>query len=501
MALNAMVRRILLLCCVLGMVALATLSLGACAGMCPDKAARRSSEAVRKAFASLPQYSAATRDVFHRPSSNTTVMLLDRHPAPGEWTGPLTMGAAIRIGLARNAVLQELLMERGVPRERLRAQSIPPGQGEALEAFSETPSGYAQLAPGWPRALAEDYVRSMLGEVPAEAAAQDARLELSAVAAALDVILEVREHWYAMVAASQTHVATMDELLAAEAAWQMAQALPAARPASPAGQQRLEALARFEVAQRQSAAAEAALHEARRRMQQCMSLEGDDAGWHVPPLLPGRPLQETVVDEAMLADAEQRSVKVSLDLALVRHGTLRANGVAYTATDMGLPPDNNAGTGAVRAWVPHGDAQTSWANWAFPAPFFSPSFTTRTPAQAAQEREWRRYQAMASVVRTATRAAGQELLAARQALERLEQQRAARKAPQLAVGRLESMRGGVNLLESEHEALARRRALIAAQLDYWLTRARLEHLLAGRMAMPQSPLAFRQVSIMQPSAE
>ncbi|AGW12060.1 putative outer membrane efflux protein [Megalodesulfovibrio gigas DSM 1382 = ATCC 19364] len=472
--------------------------------MCPDKAARRSSEAVRQAFASLPHYSAATRDVFHRPSSNTTVMLLDRHPAPGEWTGPLTMGAAIRIGLARNAALQEFLMERGVPRERLRAQSIPPGQGEALEAFSETPFGYAQLAPGWPRALAEDYVRSMLGEISAGAATQpaarDARLELSAVAAALDVILDVREHWYAMVAASQAHVATMDELLAAEAAWQMAQALPAARPTSPAGQQRLDTLARFEIAQRQSAATEAALHEARRRMQQCMSLEGDDAGWHVPPLLPGRPVQEAVVDEAMLTDAEQRSVKVSLDLALVRHEVLRIKYDTHAAAAMGLP-ENSTESGTVRVWLPHGDAQSSWANWAFPAPFFAPSFTTRTPAQAAQEREWRRYQAMASVVRTATRAAGQELLAARQTLERLEQQRAARKAPQLAVGRLESMRGGVSLLESEHEALARRRALIAAQLDYWLARTRLEHLLAGRMAVPQSPLAFRQVSIMQPPAE
>lgn len=509
MACNATIRSILLVCCTVG-----ALVLGACAGMCPDKAARRSSDAVRQAFAKVPPYSAATRDVFHRPSSNTTVMLLDRHPAPGEWAGPLTMGTAIRIGLARSTALQVVLAEAGVPAERLRQQSIPHGQGEAAEAFSETPFGYAKLAPGWPRLLAETYVRSMLG--PSHAGQDDAgtplaagnalRLELAAVATALDVILDVREHWYTMVAASQAHVATTDELLAAEAAWQMAQAISADQAGNPvAALQRQEPLARFEAAQRHVAATEAALHQARRRMQQCMGLEGDDAGWHVPPLLPGRPLQDAVLDDAMLAEAEMRSVNASLDLALVRQDALRANAAAQTAAPLVVPrqePPATQTAQTTQTWQPQAESQTAWTNWAFPAPFFTPSFTTRTAAQAAREREWRRYKAMTSVVRSATRAAGEELMASRQALERLEQQRAARRAPQLTVGRpAEQFRSGVSLLESEHEALVRRRALIAAQLEYWMARARLEHLLAGRMAAHPSPQAFRQVSIMQPPAE
>lgn len=542
--------RVLCAICLLSM-----LLLGACASVCPDKAERAARHArhdspdraaarmsaATSGTSETPADSAAmpgpaTRDVFHRPSSNTTVLLLDRHPAPGEWTGPLTMGAAIRVGLLHSNTLAACLAELGVNAEQGRNLPESQGRGEVAEAFFESPLGYAQLAPGWPRALAEEHVRTVL-QAAGIRTAEDARLkrlELTAVAAALDVILDVREHWYMLVGASQSHIATTDELLAAEAAWQMADSSGSAAPVSPvspgatvppAGSPRAEARARLEAAQRESLKTDLALREARRRMQQSMGIPGNDEAWNVPPLLPGKPLREFALDDRSLEEAQWRSVNASIDLALARLDVSvepLANDIAWRAEEYRtVRPQMSAGEAGKEQLRPSrletapagapgsagsaggaGVGGSAWANWAFPAPFFSPSFVSRSATQPARERDWRRYQAMAAVVRSATRSAGEELLAARKALEHLEELHPSRRTSHLALAGVDDFKNGATLLTSgEQDALLRRRAHISAQLDYWIARSRLEHLLAGRLAVGQSPATFRQVSIMQPVAE
>ncbi len=231
-----------------------------------------------------------------------------------------------------------------------------------------------------------------------------------------------------------------------------------------------------------------------------MGLPGTIAAWNVPALLPMRPHTELAME-----DVDDRSVNASLELAMARQDVLIAHGAPNRTGWNLLTPKESGETGATfwnqeiaERGAPQHDLSTDTPNWAFPAPFFAPTFGGRSSIRAAMERDWRRYQAMISVVRKATRIAHTSLVEARETLEEVEAETLASLVKTKSTMAFDAQQlDDPRFLAGDHKALTQRRELIQSQLEYWVARSRMEHLLAGRMTKTPPVLAFRHVSIMQ----
>lgn len=477
-----------LLCLVLAV------ALGACASANPRPGASRVEEDVANRTghrvvwnstddnASLAA-AASTRDVFRAPGSGGMIARQDvpaaRH-VQEVWEEPLSLERAIAIALTHNQELQARFEDIGVAQGKAAQASLakaPVFSGERL--FLEGAS------PGWVLSLAVDLASFLVLPLQRDLGeAEVRRVELGVTAAVLDCIREVREGWYGLVAAQQAHALLQDELLAAESAHEMAQRLRQAGNISELDL--LTRRARHEEARLRLARSELAMAEAREQMNARLGLWGAAATWKTPALLPPVPQQELALD-----DIETLAVNASLDLAMARQN------VEVAARELGLKewttvlPSLEAG---LSRELETGDVLWKRGfSWSAPLLFTTPAYGTKAEGRAAIRREWRRYQAMAVVVRAAARASRLRLLAARQTLEYMEQVVAPLQHNITVQTQLQynAMQLGVfDLLEAKRQELDRMRELVQARLDYWLARGRAEHLLAGRMIDEPSPLAF-----------
>lgn len=384
----------------------------------------------------------------------------------------LELEQAVALALQHNQALQARFEELGVAQGELAQATVA-----AAPLFSGNRMYLHGASPGWALALAVDLAQYLLLPLQRDLGeAQLTKAELVATAAILDCVQAVREEWYALVAANQSLGIALDELLAAEAAHELAQRLREAGNISE-----LELLRRrapFETAKLAIARAETALEDARERLNARLGLWGGAALWAIPAALPAAPEQELVLDEL-----EARAVAASLELALARQEVqLRAQELGLAEWRSWLP---SLEVGAETKREAGADKWQAGPVWSLPVSLLAPPYGTKAAGHAAIRRDWHRYQAEAVAVRAAARAVRAQLLHARQALEY--QQRVVLPLQQNITTQTQlhynAMQLGVfDLLTAKREELEQRRALVRAGLDYWLARSRAEHLLAGRLA-------------------
>lgn len=468
---------------------------------------------------------ATTRDVLRLSGANTTAYVLDTHQHPSAWKAPLTLERAAITALTFDAELHQELASLGIPLDALHPASLQSRlDATALSAMvhplPQNPQE-AMVAGGtsqhpWPKTIAEAFVAALVWDagsdsVTARSQPEQSRLVLAATAAVLDVIQEVRERWYQLVAASQLHVAAMDELLSSEAAWGIAQRQHEEGEISE--KDLLTSQARYEMAHLAATRWQAMLHDAKERMHETMGGHGAIRDWNIQALLPMRPMREVALEFF-----EPQAVKASLELAMARQQGLLASQALWGGGEAPLgqtaPLAESFLPSSERFWnapeqqglTQHSDAGVPPAgpssaatstNWAFPAPFFASPGQGRTSLRAAMDRDWRRYNAMAAVVRKSARGVHAALLRTRETLESVEAAtfKALGDMPQ---GMAFVVPGEQPLpsTEGEHQAFTQRKVLIQAQLEYWMARSKVEHLLAGRMVEIPA-IAFSQVSIME----
>ena len=248
------------------------------------------------------------------------------------------------------------------------------------------------------------------------------------------------------------------------------------------------------------AEAEARVLEARERLNVLMGVWGTDTTWRVTKRLPT--IARTALD---LDRAESAAVANSLDLAIARQNltTLgRRHGVTKVTS---LIPELELGAEAERderEWsigpatslIPElelgAEAERDEREWsigpaiALPIPIFDQGQARRASARSAIVKAQERYADLAIRIRSAARIERSRLLKARRTVEYYRKHILPLTAQILdrTLREYNAMQIGVfRLLDAKEQQIVAGQRYIEALRDYWISRARVEQLLNGRL--------------------
>ena len=225
------------------------------------------------------------------------------------------------------------------------------------------------------------------------------------------------------------------------------------------------------------AEAEAAVRRNREQLNGMMGLWGENTLLKIPARLP-----EIAQDEITSESLEQRAITQSLDLAVVRQRMESAARTVGLARATALFPDLDLG--------PAGKREVD-GNWllgpalSLPLPFFDWGRAKVAAAEAELRRGREHYFALAVQVRSAVRAAWDQLQAARsRALFyrniMLPLRHRTVEESQLEYNGMQI--GAFQLLQAKQQEIDAGREYLAALRDYWAARAGLEQILNGRLS-------------------
>ena len=223
------------------------------------------------------------------------------------------------------------------------------------------------------------------------------------------------------------------------------------------------------------AEAEARVLEARERLNVLMGVWGTDTTWRVTKRLPT--IARTALD---LDRAESAAVANSLDLAIARQNltTLgRRHGVTKVTS---LIPELELGAEAERD-------EREWSIGpaiALPIPIFDQGQARRASARSAIVKAQERYADLAIRIRSAARIERSRLLKARRTVEYYRKHILPLTAQILdrTLREYNAMQIGVfRLLDAKEQQIVAGQRYIEALRDYWISRARVEQLLNGRL--------------------
>jgi cobalt-zinc-cadmium efflux system outer membrane protein len=293
-------------------------------------------------------------------------------------------------------------------------------------------------------------------------------------AAVVDLAGDVRQRVYELQAAQQAVEIRKTVNDAAAASYEFAKRLQAAGNITDldlANEQALAGQAKLDLA-----AAQVEVTQLRERLNALMGLWGEDTRWTVAGRLPDLP-PEDVGDGGLEAKALERSLELAqsrsrMETAAVRAGMMRP---------LGWLSELEVGAAAER------EVEGGWSvgpAFALPIPIFSQGQPAVAAAEARVRAEAQRHHALAVEVRAAARAAQQALAAARQRViyyqdEMLPLRRQITQETQKQHNAM--LIGAFQLLRAKQEEVEAGRAYVAALREYWLARARLETILAGRL--------------------
>ncbi len=306
------------------------------------------------------------------------------------------------------------------------------------------------------------------------AAAELERAKLMVTGAVMDLAGQVRTAVLGYQADRQMLSMQRTQLDAAEASYEMAQRLRKAGNVTELDVSVKRSL--YEQTRIDVSSAEAALQQDRERLNALMGLWGGQTQWDVDGDLPDVP--EQPMD---LSDLEKRAVERSLDLAAAWRGLEVAARQLGIKNVTSVLPQADVGVHA------EGDTGSPWAlgpELSLPLPLFDQGGPVRASARAELRRHWDAYTALAVEVRAAARAARDRLVTARQqavyyrdVIVPLQEQ--ITRETQL---RYNAMFVGVfQLLQAKQQEIAVKGRYIQQLRDYWVARAQLEQILAGRL--------------------
>lgn len=389
---------------------------------------------------------------------------------------PLTADSAAQVALLNSPEVQVAFEELGLGRADLvRAFHLPNPTAEAALRFT---SGEAtpEIDVGVMLDLT-DLITLPWSKRAAAASAEAAQVRVAGQL--MDVALAAKRAFYGFQAADRRVELQSAVVQAAGASLTLAEELHRAGNI-PELSWSIEK-ARYDETRLALARAEAARTSARERLNQSMGLWGHGTHWQAAKLA------EPEGAPRALVDVEQRALQASLDLKLAELQYAGAARRANLASVRGVLPEVKAGVSAERQ-------EDEWG--VGPAvelelPIFYQGQGDVALAEAEMRRERSRHAAIAVRVRSAVRAASRNLVAARdsalyyreQALP--ERERIVRET-QLLYNAMSV--GAFELLQARRDQVQAESAYVDTLEDYWIARAELDHLLAGRL-VDVAPLA------------
>jgi cobalt-zinc-cadmium efflux system outer membrane protein len=383
---------------------------------------------------------------------------------------PLDADRAVQIALLRNPRLQAAFSRLGVARAGLLGASLLPNP--ELEVELEFPQGDGSLH--WTFAATE----SLTGLIAlplrrAQASADLARSQVQAAADALDVAYQTRRAFYACQAAEQELAIVRDVVTVASLTSELLKRLHDAGNVTELDV--AEARAFEENARLVEATAEQLALDARAALWQWLGGPRTPAELRV-----GEHLPEIPAELPALASLESHAVARSLDLRRLDAERDFLERSASAAQLQGVLPELRAGVVAERD---HGEWEVG-PMAAVALPLFNQGQARVAASEAAQRGVYYERQARVLSIRSAAHTL-------RGRLERAAE-RVRRYASELlplrhsivdqTLRQYNAMQIGVReLLFARTQELDASRAYIAAQRSYWLLRADLDQLLAGRL--------------------
>jgi cobalt-zinc-cadmium efflux system outer membrane protein len=381
----------------------------------------------------------------------------------------MTADEAVQIALLNNRRLQAVYEDLGVGRAELIQAGLlenPVFEGSLRMDGSDE---IFELA------VVQDFLSVFT--IPLRRARATADLEQAkrrVTAAVVDLAGRTRIAFYRHQAAEQALALMRTMLQSTDASYEAAKRLHEAGNITElalAGERALYEQARIDVSR-----AEAAVVSARERLNALLGLYGDDTKWRATAELPGLAGELPAPEEI-----ERRAILASLDLGAAKWQVERAGQVLGLARMKSLIPEFGGGVDAER------DSDGTWFAGPLIAsviPIFDWGQGSRRKAAAELRRAWREYSALAVEIRAEVRAA--------HVLARTAQQQAVHyrdvlvplyeritRETQLQYNAMQL--GVFALLAAKQREVLVKRESIAALLDYWTARTRLEQILDGNL--------------------
>lgn len=379
----------------------------------------------------------------------------------------LTADGAVKLALLNNAELQAMFEELGIARgELIRALRLPNPTAEGGLQYAEGESPNIELS------ISQDLSELILLPLRSNAAeAEFAAAQLDVAGRVMDLILEVRKGFYEYIADQQILELRKTVLEALRASALAAEQIHGAGNMSDldlASQQVL-----YEEARVSFSSAETALGTSRERLNALLGLWGSDTSWQATGRLPD-PVEES------MESPEARAVARSVELATLRQRFTAASERAKLARTRGLLPELKAGV----AFEREGDDWSTGPIAEIELPIFYQGQGEVARAQAEMRREQQRLGATAVRVRAALRAVYVRATTARQRAQYFKDVLLPMR--ERIVNDTQVQFNAMNtsvfqLLIARRDQIEAGRAYVDALREYWLAKADLEQLLAGRI--------------------
>jgi len=380
---------------------------------------------------------------------------------------PLTADAAVKLALLNNADMQAMFEELGMARgDLVRALRLPNPTAEGGLQFEEGEASDVEFT------LSQDVSELILLPMRNRAAqAEFAAVKLDLAGRAMDFILNVRKAFYGYVADQQILELRKTVLDALRASALAAEAIHRAGNMTDldlASQQVL-----FEEARVSYSSAETALATSRERLNSLLGLWGKDTTWTVAERLPE---PEEVSEDTLEGAAVARSV----ELATIRQRFTAAAKKADLARVRGWLPELKAGVAFERE-------EGEWSTGPIAeieVPIFYQGQGEVARAEAEMRREDQLYKGMAVRVRAALRAVQVRARTARDRAFYLKNTLLPMRERILNETQLQfnAMNTSVfQLLIARRDQIEAGRSYVESLREYWVAKADLEQLLAGRV--------------------
>lgn len=390
------------------------------------------------------------------PSNERTRKLLEK---------PLTATSAIQIALLNNPDLQARFEDLGIARASMvQALRVPnPEAGAALHFHDDSPDVDLELL----QELSGFFFlpsRGAAGRAGVEAAS------LGVAGAVMDLTLQVRIRYYQHVAARQIVELERTVLQATKASFDAAKALHDAGNLTDldfANQRSLYEEARLDALQ-----AESNETSTRERLRSALGL------WNRSFRVTGR-LPKPPAEELSIADSERKAVSRSLDIAMAKKRYEAAARHANVERARGWIPEIKAGVSAERD---DGDWGLGPAV-ELEVPLFYQGQGEVARARAEMRRAASEAASLGTEIRATTRVAAARLAAARDRALYVQRELLPLRARIVSETERQYNAMGANLfqlLSAKRAHVNMARTYVSALLEYWIARAELEQLLAGR---------------------
>lgn len=391
----------------------------------------------------------------------------------------LSADASVQIALLNNRALQATYEELGVAQADLvRAGLLKNPVFDVDAKFAR--GGGVRLE----MSLVEDFLDLFfipLRKRIAETAFEGAKLRVSG--AVIDLASQVRTAVYRLQMAAQSLEMRRTVVEAASAAYDLSQRLRAAGNITKLDLTQQRSL--LEESKLRVGEAEVELVEDRERLNTLMGLWGQQTTWSMAPRLPDLAPEEPAMD-----DVERRAIDRSLDLAVARTEIQIAAQRLGIARPFGAVSEADLGVAAEK------EIEGTWAAGpavSVPLPIFNFGQASVKEAQADLRRKEDLYASQAIEIRSRARTARARVLASRARVTYLQQvmlplRRAVLDETQLQYnGMLASPFALIRAKQAEIDTGA---DYIQAIGNYWISRAALDEILAGRMPATDQPMGM-----------